>query len=377
VNDLRDRNTKPGVSYVRVGSFSGAGIALRDALSSIVDLTDFDALSLSRVPRLAATRLVAMGEARQSGRGTPWNKTAVWSRAVQRNLIRGGIVGANRHTLFIQTLLAPVLEPAIAYSIYTDRVALENVVPGDRFRSRFSRDWVIREQSFLQGASNVFVMGPSTKVALIEQYGLLPQRVHVLGAGPNCAPGSGRTSSTCHNLLFVGIDWERKGGPMLLKVFERARLRNRSLELTIVGGHPAGRIPDGVTVLGRVPHEQMSAVYSKADALVIPTHSEAFGVALVEALTNGIPCIGSTVGNQPWIIGNAGICVEPDSPAGLQKGLTELLERYSDYKTAAEKRASLFKTHMSWKAIAETIAGSILEDRAPVGLREILDLPPS
>jgi len=358
-----------GISCVRVGSFSGAGISVRDALSSLVELTDFDALSLSRSPRMAGVRLAAMWEARG---GIPWNKTGVWSRAVQRHLIREGIVGTDRHTLFIQTLLAPVLEPEFRYSIFTDRVALENVVPGSLFGSQFSPEWARRERRSLQGASNVFVMGPSTKATLIEEYGLAPGKVHVVGSGINCAPGAGSTSSECRHLLFVGIDWERKGGPLLLDAFERVRAHHPSLELTIVGGRPEGRIPDGVTVRGRVPHAQMGDVFSAADALVIPTHSEAFGVALVEALTNGIPCIGSTVGNQPWIIGDAGICVQPGSQADLEKALDELVERYGTYKAAAEERASLFKTHMTWPAVAESIAGSILEDRPPVDLEGVL-----
>ncbi|HWT94088.1 MAG TPA: hypothetical protein VN238_13875, partial [Solirubrobacteraceae bacterium] len=84
----------------------------------------------------------------------------------------------------------------------------------------------------------------------VEDYGVPAGRVHVVGLGRNYdVPPPAHRDWRTPRFLFVGFDWERKGGPLLLRAFARVRARVPDATLTVVGGHPPLDAP-GVTGLG-------------------------------------------------------------------------------------------------------------------------------
>ena len=348
-----------GLTYVRHGTFSGSAVSLRRALADRIDICDIDLLPLGRKPALVLSRIRSLMEAAREGPEVPWTKTKSWSATLQRELEHKGSLDSEKPLLAIQTLAALDI-PDVRYAIYTDRVALEGSQVGGRFASKFSREWLGREIRFLRGAKHVFVMGPSTRAVLVDDYGLDPSRVVVVGAGPNCYLGSQRISDRCRRLLFVGTQWELKGGPDLLAAFGRINKHHPELKLLLVGSQPSHALPEGVTALGRVPHDKMDSIYSRADAVVIPAHMEAFGISLVEALIKGLPCIGTTIGNQPWIIRDAGRCVESGNVTAIENAIIELLGDYASFASRARTRGSMLSRTMTW----ERVAGRILDDSA-------------
>lgn len=344
--------------YVHCGTFSGSATSLLQAFRSRVRVIDFDLMALSRRPSFLPARLKALWEAAGNGRRVPWAKTAAWSIEAQRAVTRAGLIDQQTPILFVQTLPAFVLKPTTRYSIYTDRVSREGATGRGLYTSRASVHWIKREQAFLRGAQRVYVMGPSTKEVLARDYGVPASKVVVVGAGPNMPLGPPRESESCHRLIFVGTSWELKGGPELLAAFSEVRRDFPSIELLLVGSHPGGSLPEGVTAVGPVPHAQMDALYSQADALVIPTHLEAFGISFVEGLIKGLPCIGTTVGNQPWIIGDAGECVEPGRVDALSTAIRRLVANYPAYRRRAHERGRELRQRFRW----ENVAAVIIED---------------
>lgn len=348
------------LEYVRLGSFSGSALSLRDALAARVALADWDLLPYARRPRLFPARLQSVVEARAAGSGVPWTKTRGWTQALQRHALASGLGRRGKPILFVQTLPAFVLNGSMRYAIYTDRVGREGAATGGRYASRYTPGWLERETAFLHGASRIYLMGPTTASALERMYGISPEKIIVVGAGPNMSLTPPRVSETCRTLLFAGIDWERKGGRELLIAFERARRRLPHLELVWVGGHPDGNVPEGVRILGRVPHAQMDAVYAEADVLVLPTHQDAVPISLIEALYKGIPCIGTTVGNQQWIIGDAGVCIEPGSVDQLAEAIKIIARDYPSYRGRAMKRGDQLRQRFRWDAVADAIVDDFI-----------------
>jgi glycosyltransferase involved in cell wall biosynthesis len=128
-------------------------------------------------------------------------------------------------------------------------------------------------------------------------------------------------------LLFVGGDFERKGGDLLLEVF-RARLRNRAA-LDIVTRDPVPE-EEGVTVhhgltAGSAP---LLALYRAATAFVLPTRGDCFSIASIEAMAMGLPVVVSAVGGIPEIVqeGRTGYLVPPGDGLRLAEALGALLD---------------------------------------------------
>jgi glycosyltransferase involved in cell wall biosynthesis len=348
------------MTYVHTGSFSGSATSLRKALAARVRLKTWDLLPYARRPGLVAARLRATVEARRAGSWVPFTKTRAWSEATQRALEQEGLGRAPRPILFVQTLPAFVLNGGTRYAVYTDRVALEGAASPTPFRSRYSPGWLQREAAFLRGASRVYLMGPSTVEVLEREYGIPRERIQVVGAGPNMELGPPGDSGTCRTLLFAGIEWERKGGPDLLAAFAEVRRDHPDLELIIVGGDRREPLPPGVRSVGRVPHAEMDALYTRADAFVLPSHHDAVPIVLIEALSKGVPCIGTTAGNQPWLIGDGGIILEPGNIGALASALRTLIRDYGAYRRRAQARGGQVRETFRW----ERVAARILDDMA-------------
>lgn len=353
------------LAFIHLGAFSGSAGSLRRALGRTVETIDIDLIRFARKPSLLRARLSALREARLGGDGIPWTRTETWSAATQRALTRAGVLTRRRPILFIQSLPAIVLNSDIRYGVYTDRVGREGAAAGKRHASRFTDGWLKREEAFLRGAQRVYVMGSTTKEVLIHHYGVPTSRIKVVGAGPNVPLGPPASSRSCRRLLFVGTQWELKGGPELLSAFVRVRKTFPGLELILAGSRPRHRLPRGVRSVGRVLGSQMDDLYSQADALVIPTHMEAFGIALLEGLIKGLPCIATNVGNQPWIIGDAGECVEAGDTEALVRSIGGLVANYPDYRRRAHSRGRELRDQFRWEPVAATILADLLGSATP------------
>ena len=104
-------------------------------------------------------------------------------------------------------------------------------------------------------------------------------------------------------LLFVGIDWMRKGGPQTVEIHQELRRRGVNAQLTIVGCNPfTGPVPEGIVCLGRLHKAnkedaaKLEACFRDAHVFIMPTRAECFGVVYAEAAAHALPSIGTRVG---------------------------------------------------------------------------------
>lgn len=337
---------------VRSGTFSGSAPSLLETLGEVSRVTDINTSGFARELKAIPARFAAQLEASASG-GIPWPRTAAWAQFVQNQISRTYI--GESPLLFVQSSFACVLPDDVDYVIYTDRVALEGARQGGSFRSRFSPMWLEREQTFLRRAKRIMTMGPSTKRVLVDQYDVAPNRVEVVGAGPNTRITNQVRAKSCRKLMFVGTQWDLKGGPTLLAAFEGVLSRFPDCELLLVGSEPKGPLPPRVQSLGRIPHDRMDDIYALAHALVIPTHMEAFGIALLEGLMKGLPCVATNVGNQPYIVRKAGLCVAPGDTGELEAAILRIIGSYESYAEEARRRGSTLAASMNWRVVARKI----------------------
>ena len=169
--------------------------------------------------------------------------------------------------------------------------------------------------------------------AIQAEFGVPDERIEIVPPGvdlsvwhvrePVSVSQAGRT-----RLLFVGGDWERKGGPLLLDVFRR-HFRGRCELHLVTRDAPADiREPDTFVYADLGPNDtRLHNLYETCDALVLPTRADCFSIASIEAMASGLPVITCPVGGIPEIVedGASGWLVPTGDGAALRQAIEKLL----------------------------------------------------
>lgn len=214
--------------------------------------------------------------------------------------------------------------------------------------------------------------------SLIADYGVARERVAVVGLGPNhrIEAQPGERDWQTPRFLFVGIDWQRKGGPQLLQSFSRLRVERPDATLDVVGGHPPLSEP-GVSGHGMLSSERsgdresMARLFARATCFAMPSQVEPFGIVHIEAAAAGIPSIGTAVGGPRDVIGpDGGVVIEPGDEGALLDAMRLLCDPQTARRMgqAARQRARLY----TWPKVAERLLRA-LSLQAPDG-RELAEL---
>jgi glycosyltransferase involved in cell wall biosynthesis len=199
--------------------------------------------------------------------------------------------------------------------------------------------------------------------SLVADYGVPDHKVHVVGLGRNHDPRPAPRDWTRPRFLFVGQDWERKGGPELVRAFGRLRERVPDAGLDVVGTHPRVDAP-GVHGHGPLAmndyrgRDRMQALFESATCYVMPSRYEAFGIVYTEAAAAGVPSIGTTVGGSGYAIGpDGGRLVPPSDEGALLAAMLELSDADTARRmgAAALERSELF----TWPAVAEKVLAAL------------------
>ena len=234
------------------------------------------------------------------------------------------------------------------------------------------------ERDLAQNCDYVIAPTAREKEELILHYDTLAERIGVVPCGVNLEQfkpiikedarqhlgfGNGKI------ILFVGRIDPLKGIDRLIKAV--SYLQNiQGLRLVIIGGGEHSQreieqsrklvcnlnIQDSITFMGLVKHSELPYFYSAADACVIPSYYESFGLVALESLACGTPVVATNVGNFKSIIRQeeTGYIVADSAPHHLADKIGLLISRPStDIESALSIRASV--SRFSWSNIAESI----------------------
>lgn len=138
-------------------------------------------------------------------------------------------------------------------------------------------------------------------------------------------------SSKKPKLLFVGGEFERKGGAILLDVFQQ-RFGDRA-ELHLVTKSAPSDLPANVIVHADFsPNDpRLTALYAAADIFVLPTRADLSSFASLEAMASSCPVIATPVGGIPDLVrhGETGLLVPPNDATALAHALEALVDNPS------------------------------------------------
>ncbi|MDE2433085.1 MAG: glycosyltransferase family 4 protein [Burkholderiales bacterium] len=158
------------------------------------------------------------------------------------------------------------------------------------------------ERRVYEGLDRIFVMSEYLKRSFVQDFGVPDTKVEVIGAGINMGipPEPIGKNYATKKLLFLGADFDRKGGWELLAAFKILKGQDNDAELHIVGPRRLSipsELSDGVHWHGflsknsELSAAKLKSLFQQTSLFVLPSKYEPFGIAPLEAMANRIPCL--------------------------------------------------------------------------------------
>lgn len=211
----------------------------------------------------------------------------------------------------------------------------------------------------------------------VRDYGADPSKVKVVPYGANIdsertlgdvvQAAQGRSASVCR-LLFVGQDWERKGGPRAVRVTEILRARGIHAELTVVGCTPrdTGSLPESVRVLGFISKQTtdgrraLSRLFAESHFFLLPTTADCTPIVFAEANSFGLPVITTDVGGIPTMVhsGLNGLVFPTQAPADdYARAIADLFADRTRYTELVRTSFLEFQNRLNWRVAGARVMG--------------------
>lgn len=258
----------------------------------------------------------------------PRSEYAPWTVAVPHPPPWANIVHVNTwlHPRFVPSNL-PVLATVHHAVHHPDAAAYKGAL-----RAAYHRGWIAPiERRVMRRANKVVAVSES--VAASAQCDLVEVPIEVIHNGVDTEvfrPGTGRRYQPGEpfKLLYVGSWMARKGVDLLVPIM---RQLGDGFELRFTGGPAAEqakvKMPANMFDIGKLQGDAaVAAAMQNADALLLPSRSEGFGLVAIEAMACGLPVVGSRIGPLMEVIadGETGVLCSPDDEIGFVNAARKL-----------------------------------------------------
>ncbi|WAC20736.1 glycosyltransferase family 4 protein [Luteolibacter sp. SL250] len=229
------------------------------------------------------------------------------------------------------------------------------------------------EQQALTNCSLAIYTSEWAAKSAVDHYDVDPAKVKVVPFGANVSAArdeavvrglvAARDLETCE-LLFVGVDWERKGGPIALRTAEILKSRGLAVRLHVVGCEPPGELPDFVVRHGFISKKfpagaaRLAKLFSDAHFLIVPSRAECFGLVFAEAGSFGLPSLAAITGGVPSVVtsGKNGMLFPlEDEGEGYADFIQAQMADPAAYEALALGSFEEFKARLNWDVAGETV----------------------
>ena len=230
----------------------------------------------------------------------------------------------------------------------------------------------ISEQAALAAAREVVVTSPATAKLVAGDYAVPMGRITVARPGSDAAPRSIGSRSEIPHMLSVGSVVPRKGFDVLVAAL--ATLAELPWRLTIAGDvtrdpNETARLrasisqhglADRIEVTGAVSPERLSALYNEADLFVLASRFEGYGMAYSEALSHGLPVIGTTAGAIPDTVPDGtGLLVAAGDVTALAAALRDVVASADLRRRMSDAASEAARTLPTWRQSGAIFAATL------------------
>ncbi|MFE1747589.1 glycosyltransferase family 4 protein [Coleofasciculus sp. H7-2] len=214
----------------------------------------------------------------------------------------------------------------------------------------------------------------------IKLYGINPSKVQVVPWGANIE--CNRTKDDIHKivecriprpckLLFVGVDWLRKGGNIALEVTNQLNQMGLNTILTVVGCKPTLNepLPNFVEVQGFIDKStqeglnKLNRLMTESHFLILPTVADCSPHVLIEANSFGVPCLASDIGGITTIITenvNGKTFSIDASISNYCNYIVSIMENHGNYKTLAMSAFDEYQSRLNWAIASQIVKQSFI-----------------
>lgn len=214
------------------------------------------------------------------------------------------------------------------------------------------------QKEFYKSCKTVFTMSHWLREYLINKCGLDNKKVIFTGGGYNIDPSKiDYSQKTANKILFVGRDFKRKNGDLVVEAFKKAKAMRPDLELYIAGPNDLNIREEGIHVLGNLSYGELVKYFNLCDVFCMPSKFEAYGLVFAEALTFGLPCIGRNAYEMPYFIedGKTGYLLQNENADELANLMLKAVDNDEMKQLVRSKKEEYIKEY-SWDTVAERMA---------------------
>lgn len=189
--------------------------------------------------------------------------------------------------------------------------------------------WQLNRDCF-RAAHHLVTWSAWAKQGLVDEYEVPAEKITVIPPGVNTHTWARSAARLAHDrpvkILFVGGDFERKGGLLLLEAFRAVRRHGAELHVVTRAALPSE--PGLFVYTNMQPNSaELKELYFSADLFCLPTYGDCLPMVLSEAGAAGLPVITTRVAAIPELVrdGETGVLVPVGDVAALTNALTQLV----------------------------------------------------
>lgn len=233
---------------------------------------------------------------------------------------------------------------------------------------------------FARNADRIGTVSEYSKADIVKTWGINPDKIDVIYNGVKTVFGPlgddeqqavrDRVSGGCPYFVFVGSLNPRKNVEGMLRAFDLFKEKTGSAQKMVVVGECMWsmstidhelehmRHADDVIFLGRLQPAELHEVTASAQALVLVSFLEGFGVPIVEAMNCDVPVITSDCTSMPEVAGNAGLLVNPNSDEAIADAMARMAAD-ADLRARLIANAKTQREKFSWDKSAVDLWNAI------------------
>ncbi len=297
-----------------------------------------------------------------------------YARLIQKKVKSG------THVISPNTVILANLNKDLKTILYAD-ATLESLM---RFYPEYSKytqaclaDGKHIDQQVIDNSDLLIYTSKWAANSAINDYNADPSKIFIVPFGANLdyTPNNGEAKEMIKkrdirshvNLLFLGVDWERKGGEYALKVTELLNKSGAPATLHIAG---IRHLPGNLNMQYVVNHgyiskattqgqKRLSGIIAESNFLILPSLADCTPVSFSEANAFGVPCLVSNVGGHSSIIVNGvnGMVNQHiDFVENSVNYILSLKENHNAYQQLCFSSYEKYRDELNWKTTGEKIS---------------------